>query len=682
MPPAQQHIAATAPAELSGLRGWLVWKFETFPGESKSRKIPYYVSGGKRFGHQGSDRDRESLTDFHTARKRAVQFGYDGVGFAPLAEFNITALDFDGCIGADGNMPDEVSAIVSRTYAEISPSGKGVRAFLRGNLGNRKSSTKNNPYGFETFASSGFVTLTGNLLPSTELLGLEDTIASIDADAETLCDRRFGAGRQAAGVAGDDPFAGLEKPMGLTIDQMQALLDKLDPDMGREDWIKVGMALHFETEGDDTGFALFDEWSARGGKYPSEERLKADWDSFNRPRPAGRRPTTMATVMWLVKQAALEGVGQRAASAEELKASAAETPAGDPKGSMSSSEGFKGKYRLISAGALSRRPPGSWLIKGVVPKADVVVLFGASGSGKSFVAMDMGAAIARGIPWRDCRTAKGRVAIIAAEGGGGVGKRLKAYAQHNRLDIDDLDIGVLTAAPNFLQKDEIGEVVAMVKDVGGADLIIADTFAQVTPGANENAGEDMGLALANAKALGEATGALVMLIHHTGKDATKGARGWSGIKAAADAQIEVIKHETGGREIRIDKMKDGDDGLQWGFKLEIVTVGRDEDGDDITSCVAIDAAVPLPPADDAPRAGSKRHTRYETHVLEMVETVDKTQPAISLEKFITLCSETLPDPGENERDTRRQNVKRAIDHLVKDKEAAISLQNGMVFFYK
>ena len=676
MSPVQQHIAATAPAELSGLRGWLVWKFETFLGENKPRKIPYYVSGGKRFGHQGSDRDRESLTDFHTARKRAVEFGFDGVGFAPLADFNITALDFDKCVDANGSMPEEVRAIVSRTYAEYSPSGTGVRAFLRGNLGNHKSTAKNNPFGFETFASSGFVTLTGAALPSTELLGLEDTISDVDADVETLCRQRFGADRQAAGVDGDDPWAGLERPMGLTIDEMQALLAKLDPNMGREDWIRVGMALHFETEGDDTGFTLFDEWSSHGDTYPTTDGLKAQWESFDRPRPAGRRPTTMATVMWLVKQAALEGVGQRAASAEDLKASAAETPAGDPKGAMSSSEGFKGKYRLVSAGALSRRPPGSWLIKQVIPKADVVVLFGASGSGKSFVAMDMAAAIARGVPWRDCRTVRGRVAIIAAEGGGGVGKRLKAYAQHHRLDIDQLDIGVLTAAPNFLQKEEISEVVAMVRDVGGADLIIADTFAQVTPGANENAGEDMGLALANAKALGEATGALVMLIHHSGKDTTKGARGWSGIKAAADAQIEVIKHETGGREIRIDKMKDGDDGLQWGFKLEIVTVGRDADGDDITSCVAIDAAVPLPPADDAPRSGAKRYSRYETHVLEMLEMEDKTRSSVSLEGFITRCSEALPEPGENERDTRRQNIKRAVDKLVGCFEARAAVLYG------
>ncbi len=132
-----------------------------------------------------------------------------------------------------------------------------------------------------------------------------------------------------------------------------------------------------------------------------------------------------------------------------------------------------------------------------------------------------------------------------------------------------------------MQKDDIGEIAATVKNAGGFDLVIVDTFAQVTPGANENAGEDMGLALTNAKVLRDVSGAMVLLVHHSGKDATRGARGWSGIKAAMDAEIEVVKHDTGEREIRLTKMKDGDDGLRWGVKLEIVLTGKDKHNKDI-----------------------------------------------------------------------------------------------------
>ena len=84
-------------------------------------------------------------------------------------------------------------------------------------------------------------------------------------------------------------------------------------------------------------------------------------------------------------------------------------------------------------------------------------------------------------------------------------------------------------------------------------------MAQVTPGANENSSEDVGLALGNARALEMATEALIMMVDHSGKDASKGVRGWSGKRAAADAEHEVLKYENGTREIRVTKMKDGDD---------------------------------------------------------------------------------------------------------------------------
>ena len=115
---------------------------------------------------------------------------------------------------------------------------------------------------------------------------------------------------------------------------------------------------------------------------------------------------------------------------------------------------------------------------------------------------------------------------------------------------------------------------------GATDVLaqarIVDTLAQVTPGANENSGEDMGHALANVRALRLASGAMVVLVHHAGKDASKGSRGWSGLKAAADFQLEVLRHENGVREIHIEKLKDGEDGKRFGFELKTVEMGFDD----------------------------------------------------------------------------------------------------------
>ena len=107
-------------------------------------------------------------------------------------------------------------------------------------------------------------------------------------------------------------------------------------------------------------------------------------------------------------------------------------------------------FAVITAGMMAKRESGDWFIKGLLPRADLVVLYGASGSGKTFVALDIAAAIARGLTWRGLRTKKARVLYIAAEGGGNVGKRFEAYARHHGINAADLDIGVITAAPTIL----------------------------------------------------------------------------------------------------------------------------------------------------------------------------------------------------------------------------------------
>ena len=161
--------------------------------------------------------------------------------------------------------------------------------------------------------------------------------------------------------------------------------------------------------------------------------------------------------------------------------------------------------------------------------------------------------------------------------------RVDAYCQHHELKPADLDIGLVLAAPNVLDNDDVSELAKSIK-LSGADIFVVDTFAQVTPGANENSGEDMGLALRNVRAITEATGATALIVHHAGKDATRGARGWSGIKAAADAEIEISVSDSV-RLIALTKLKDGDDSKQWGFRLTTVGLGTDNDGDPISSCV-------------------------------------------------------------------------------------------------
>lgn len=652
------------PAPLRDLPIFLVWRYEPHPEGLKPLKVPYYPLGNKRVGKQGAPEDRAKLTTFHVAREQAAKRGMDGVGMTLLPDYDLVALDFDNCVDGDGKIPAEIEEIIRGTYAEYSPSGNGVRALLRGNLGNRKSPTTADTYGAETFSTTGFVTLTGNMLPYVDLLGYEDTVARVTPALEAFCQKRFGSS------APDKPdpvdfMAGFEPKLGLSVEESYDLLQQIDPDLSRDEWIRVGMALHHEYDGEEEGFELWNEWSAYGSKYPSEEALRTQWDSFTRRAGPGRKQVTMATVKMLAKQSAPLDSQKLAAVAEEAK----------------HVENFDGKFPVQRQRDLTVLSGGQWLIKGVLPRSrDPIILFGASGAGKSFLALDLCAAVARGVDWRGCRTKRGRALYIAAEGGTNIVKRLQAYSDHHGLDRATLDIDLITAAPNLLEQDDVTEVVKSLAAFGPYDLVVIDTLAQVTPGANENAGEDMGPVLANLKAIQNATGATVIAVHHAGKDLSRGSRGWSGIKAAAEAQLEVVRDEDSGqRYMRVEKMKDGEDGAKYGFKLEILQVGVDEDGDAITSCVPV-------PVDFVPQVketskGLKRRGRIENHVLDVVTMYPPEVQTVKLDDLVAKAVSLLPAPEDGVRDTRRQHVARAISNLCKEKDGAISMVGGSVLLY-
>lgn len=648
------HLAAIqCPDVLRSLPGWLMWRLEFHDGEAKPRKVPFYTSGARRHGVQGRPEDRQRLTTFDAARAAAARKGMDGIGFAPMPEWGITALDFDNCVDGGGLHP-EVERIVAGTYAEFSPSGTGVRAFVRGDLGNRKDHGA--PFGFETFSSKGFVTFSGNRLEITDLTDSANTVADASEELRLLCIQRFGRAQPAeAASAGDAP------PLGLTREQLQEALDVLDPSMGHDPWLRIGMALHHETSGE--AFDLWDGWSAGGAQYPGRDVLLARWDSFGR---GGQRPTTAHA---LVRMANDNGAHLEIAAAEASDDfDVVEVTKGE-----NSPQKSPQRFQVVAAHEFAAGKPPGWLIRGVLPAADLIVLYGEPGTGKSFVALDMAAAIARGIEWRGHRSKRCRVVFIVAEGSGGFRMRLRAYSAKHGVPLEDLDIGVIGDAPNLLLKEDALDVCKAIIAAGGADLLIIDTWAQVTPGGNENSGEDMGKALAHCRGIRRATGAPVLLVHHSGKDASKGARGWSGLKGAADAEIELQRLPTG-RVIRLSKQKDGQDGLMWGFDLVEIPVGQDDEGEVVTSMFVAEAALP---AVQQVGALKRRLGRWESLVVEVINEFARAQTAgIEIQAVIDEAAGRGPKPEDGKRDTRKQHAKRALEALVNEPDSPYLIEDG------
>lgn len=665
------------PAPLRDLPLWCVWAYEQHPNEPKPRKVPQYTAGGRRHGKQGSPEDLAKLTTFALARDAAARRGMDGVGFALTRDTGIVALDFDNCV-VDGVVNPVVANLVLNTYAEFSPSGKGVRAFFRGDLGNRKSLEDHYDFVFETFSSSGFVTVTGNMLPIVEILGNEDKIADVTPEVEQYCVERFGSAKPQAPSQGGDILDTFAPAIGLTIDESYELLQQLDPDMPRHDWMRVAMALSHEYSHSEEAFNLWNDWSSYGGSYPGYEGIRYQWDSLE-DRQHGGRPITMATVIKMVKDS--NARPNQAASVERVQERTAQLVAGiEPSYGVRSPEGYTGKFPVHSAAELGNAPPIDWWIKGVIPMADLFMIYGASGSGKSFVAIDMAVHVALGLPWRGLRVSRGKVIVIAAEGAGGYGSRIKAWAEYYGYDLNEIDVGIITVPPNFMESGDIEELAASIKLLGDVGLIIVDTLAQVTPGANENSSEDMGLALANSRVLATVTGATVGLVHHAGKDLGRGARGWSGARAAVDAEIEVTSEEEGRvRMIRITKQKDGVDNARYPFKLVVMSMGVDRYGEDITSCVAIEADPVSAPKEDNSRI--RGLGRLEAHLLEVMSFFPG-QSTAKMHEFIDKAVELMPDPEPGTRDTRRQRLVRSLREMARGKDSPIGLDGGTVIFFE
>lgn len=147
------------PDELKRLNTWLLWKFEADPTGKKPRKVPYYASGRRRNGVNGGPEDRTNLASFNKVMEAFERGNYSGLGIAMLPENGLTGIDLDNCM-SNGEINAALAPLVEGTYREISPSGKGVRAFYQGKYDNRKHLEK----GVEVFCSKGFLTVTGNRL--------------------------------------------------------------------------------------------------------------------------------------------------------------------------------------------------------------------------------------------------------------------------------------------------------------------------------------------------------------------------------------------------------------------------------------------------------------------------------------------------------------------------------------
>lgn len=230
--------------------------------------------------------------------------------------------------------------------------------------------------------------------------------------------------------------------------------------------------------------------------------------------------------------------------------------------------------------------PVEWLIEKVLPKRGFAALYGPPGSFKSFIALDIAAAIARGAQWMgqdSLPSQNGAVVYIAGEGHGGIGARIKACRIHHEIDAG-IPIYILRHQINLRSSTEdINTLMLAVAELAETrqlkiDLIVIDTLARAFGGGNENSSEDMGAFITSCGHLQQVFEAALLVIHHSGKDQAKGLRGHSSLLGAVDTELELLRFEDQPRGIlTVSKQKDGEDGVRYGF--EMVEIEIEEPGE-------------------------------------------------------------------------------------------------------
>lgn len=420
------------------------------------------------------------------------------------------------------------------------------------------------------------------------------------------------------------------------LSELRQLLKRHDPSMGRDDWIKVGMAIHHETDGSHQGLALWDEWSQESVKYQGLDDLEQCWRSFH-DTPDG---ITVASL-------------RRAAVAvpDEFEVVTAGETDSDPWAAAKRER--YAEYELIPIADIAKRPPPEWIVDGLLPQADLAMLFAPSGAGKSFVGLDLAFSVAYGFTWFNAATRQGPVIWVAAEAAGSMRNRARAYAQANGVELENADLVVLER-PVSLMSNEDCEAMSRVFSQRQPSLIIVDTLAAASIGANENSSEDMSTVLANCRKMHSATGALVLLIHHAGKDVARGARGSSGLRAAVQTEFSIDQRSDSVRVLTVTKQRDAPSGAELPFKLQPVQT----DFDAMPQCV-VEPLDPVLVAKEGARLGAMQRLVLDTFN-EMV--TGQGDPKIPHDDLLDEVMMHAPGGKSNVRQ-RRSNIRAAIKSL-------------------
>ena len=322
----------------------------------------------------------------------------------------------------------------------------------------------------------------------------------------------------------------------------------------RDDWLRVGMALHAEGRGSDEAFDAWTEWSRGSEKFDAKDQRRT-WCSFGETRG---KAVGIGSLFELAKT---YGWGAK------LKL---EAPAGTSR------------LTFLSPAECAATPSRGYILKGVLAPGDVGCIFGAPGAGKSLISPHIGYAIARGAEAFGMRSKAGKVFYVAAEDPHGMRGRVTALKMRHG---DAPGFNLVEGVSDLLSEGS-PDLAALLEAVEAQrpSLVFLDTLAMAFPALEENSAEGMGRVVAVARMLAQ-WGAAVVLIHHDTKAEGKTPRGHSLLNGALDVAMHVSRDEFGVVRARLTKNRNGSCERDIAFTISTENLGQDEDGDPITAAL-------------------------------------------------------------------------------------------------
>lgn len=303
------------------------------------------------------------------------------------------------------------------------------------------------------------------------------------------------------------------------------------------------------------------------------------------------------------------------------------------------------EFKLKNYQQLLELEDPTFIIQDLLVSDSIVLLYGPTGTYKSTVMIDLCVCLANGLPWHGRETKQSNVAILSHEDGSGFKKRFVAAC--NLYNITDPEIRWDDHVCNLLDPKEI-ETYVRELNTHEIDFLVIDTLAYAIAGGEENSAKDMGVAVNNLRQLREGIEGTVMLIHHSGKNLERGARGSSVLKAAVETEIEVTADNT---EITLRQTKQRHCARGKAVFLKAETVQVDES----TACILHTGR---PSTTRNSPDGFSKQTRVAWRMLEeLTESYDE----VNLEDFFgELKNNSQFTRNQNKQDSFKKAVKRCI----------------------